>query len=117
MSGSLTPKEPIQEHQIFDAIDRVMACVREGCGIHDLLQVAIDTVRNLLKTDRVVIYRFLSDQDAVVAAESIVSDFRPLLGELIYDPCFENGWAEQYRQGRIGQIDDVQDSAFRTLLY
>lgn len=111
MSGSLTPKEPIQEHQIFDAIDRVMACVREGCGIHDLLQVAIDTVRNLLKTDRVVIYRFLSDQDAVVAAESIVSDFRPLLGELIYDPCFENGWAEQYRQGRIGQIDDVQDSA------
>lgn len=110
MSGSLTPNEPINEHQIFDAVDRVMAHVKEGSDIQNLLQIAIDTVRDLLQTDRVVIYRFLPDQDAVVAAESVRADCRPLLGELIYDPCFENGWAEQYRQGRIGRVDDVQAS-------
>jgi len=91
-----------------------MSLARLGCtrrDIHDLLQIAIDTVRSLLQTDRVVIYRFLPDQDAVVAAESISSEFRPLLGELIYDPCFEHGWAEQYRLGHIGQINDVQTSA------
>ena len=45
MSGSLTPKGAYpRTSNFFDAIDRVMACVREGCGIHDLLQVAIDTV-------------------------------------------------------------------------
>jgi diguanylate cyclase (GGDEF)-like protein/PAS domain S-box-containing protein len=111
MSRSLPPHEPISEHHIFDAVDRVMAAVREGTDIHDLLQITIDTVRSLLQTDRVVIYRFLPDQDAVVAAESIGSEFRPLLGELIYDPCFEHGWAEQYRQGHIGRVDDVQTSS------
>jgi diguanylate cyclase (GGDEF)-like protein/PAS domain S-box-containing protein len=95
-------------------LDTVAAIASQGRAINDLdvlLHQATDQVRQLLHTDRVVLYRFLPNQDALIAVESLASPWIPLQGQLIYDPCFENGWGDRYNQGHISVIDDVQNSA------
>lgn len=74
------------------------------------LSQAVWILRRLLQTDRVVLYRFLPDGDALVTAESVGMGWQSLLGQLIYDPCFEAGWQERYRQGRVQVVTDVQNS-------
>lgn len=76
-------------------------------SLEDGLQQVVQRARSLLGVDRVLIYRFLPDQDAVIAAESAGAEARPLRGELIYDPCFEAGWVNRYRQGHISRVDDI----------
>jgi light-regulated signal transduction histidine kinase (bacteriophytochrome) len=57
-------------------------------SLEDGLQQVVQRVRPLLGVDRLLIYRFLPDQDAMIAAEAVGAEVRPLRGELIYDPLF-----------------------------
>jgi diguanylate cyclase (GGDEF)-like protein/PAS domain S-box-containing protein len=99
---------------ILSAITDITHQINTLSSVDSVLTLATDHVRSQLHTDRVVVYRFLPDGDAVIAAESVGADWRPLLGELIYDPCFNADWVEQYRQGRISVIEDVYASHIQT---
>lgn len=73
----------------------------------ELIQNAIEAARDLLQTDRVIIYRFLPNRDGVVAFESIGAEAHPILGQLIYDPCLDAQWVERYQQGQTTAIADI----------
>jgi diguanylate cyclase (GGDEF)-like protein/PAS domain S-box-containing protein len=111
MTRDSSPPPDLSSAQILEVIDSIASLARSEVDLNTLLHNAAETVRQLMQTDRVVIYRFLPDNDAVVAVESIAHGWQPLLGELIYDPCFENGWAERYRQGHISSVNDVENSS------
>ncbi|HZG38271.1 MAG TPA: diguanylate cyclase [Nodosilinea sp.] len=108
MTRHFPPQLTISRAKILEAV----AIIGDAAAVvHDLdafLQQVVETLRPLLNTDRVVVYRFLPNDDGVVAAESVDAAWLPLRGELIYDPCFEGGWGDRYRQGQIGMVTDVQ---------
>jgi len=85
--------------------------MQQTTPLDTLLQTAIAELRANLGSDRVIIYRVLSHQDAVVQYESVAPAWLPIVGQLIYDPCFESLWIERYQQGATTAIADVHDSS------
>ncbi|WP_310423399.1 GAF domain-containing protein [Chamaesiphon sp. VAR_48_metabat_135_sub] len=79
----------------------------------DLLQVyntGVIGIAEILKVDRVSIYRCNRDGSAVVVAESVASGYQPTLSTSIGQMYFAESPAElkRYQQGEIVEIDDLQ---------
>lgn len=77
----------------------------------DVLNTTVQRVRNLFQCDRAIIYQLLPHGDGIVIAESVDVYFTPILGRLIYDPCFAETLIEVYRKGKISQVNNIDDNA------
>ncbi|MGP1373501.1 MAG: GAF domain-containing protein, partial [Almyronema sp.] len=83
--------------------------VRQSLKLETILQTTVTEVQQFLQADRVLIFQLRPDQSGgTVLQEAVVSGWPMILGEEIDDPCFESDFLEQYRQGRVGQIEDVE---------
>ena len=80
---------------------------RQTANIDVLTQTAVDGTRDILDTDRVVIYRFNDDWSGTMIAESVAEGFPKALNETIGDPCFRDRHVVQYQAGRIRAINDI----------
>jgi diguanylate cyclase (GGDEF)-like protein/PAS domain S-box-containing protein len=84
--------------------------IRESLDLHQVLQTTVNEVRAFLDTDRVLVYRFHADWSGDMFVESVVPPWPSVLGSTIKDPCFEGDLVTQYLNGRISQIDHVEQS-------
>jgi diguanylate cyclase (GGDEF)-like protein/PAS domain S-box-containing protein len=93
--------------QILDRIRVFILQIHQSLDLSEILSVTVQEVREVLESDRAIIYRFLPDGDGVIAEESVNPEWQPILGQLIYDPCFNAKWIHQYQQGQIGILEDI----------
>jgi len=94
-------------------IQGTLSRIRQSLELEEILNTTVTEVRGFLQTDRVIIYRFNIDGSGVVAVESVSADFHPVLGTTIHDPCFSINYAEEYRQGRIGIIENIHTAGLK----
>ncbi|VEP18000.1 Methyl-accepting chemotaxis protein [Hyella patelloides LEGE 07179] len=80
---------------------------RQTANMDVLMQTAVDGARDVLDTDRVVVYRFNDDWTGTMIAESVADGFPQVLNETIGDPCFRDRHVAQYQAGRIRAISDI----------
>ncbi len=69
-------------------------------------------VRETLKSDRLVIYRFLPDWSGEIAGESLSMGWASALADKIEDACIGEALREVYRQGRVLAIENVFKADF-----
>ncbi|MBD1848131.1 GAF domain-containing sensor histidine kinase [Cyanobacteria bacterium FACHB-63] len=81
--------------------------IRQSLHLEDVLQTAVTEVRNLLQTDRVLLYRFAEDWSGTIVVESVESGWQSLLHQQIQDTCFQYTFAPLYRTGRVRVIEDI----------
>lgn len=81
--------------------------IRQSLNLREVLNTAVVEVRQFLKCDRVVIYRFNPDWTGTIAVESVGLGWTPALGNQIEDNCFKETKAFQYQQGRVRAINDI----------
>ncbi|MDJ0650370.1 MAG: GAF domain-containing protein [Xenococcaceae cyanobacterium MO_188.B19] len=93
-----------RQRQLFSS---VAFRTRQTANKHILLQTAVDGGREVLETDRVVVYRFNDDWSGTMVAESVADGFPKVLNETIGDPCFRDRHVAQYQAGRIRAISDI----------
>ncbi|WP_373534896.1 diguanylate cyclase domain-containing protein [Microcoleus sp.] len=93
--------------KILEKLSEIVIQINELGDRESILQCAVAETRVLLQTDRVIIYRFLPHGDSAVLAESVGGEWRPILGQLIDDPCFETTWLKRYSQGQTSSIADI----------
>ncbi|OKH38693.1 hypothetical protein NIES2119_08850 [[Phormidium ambiguum] IAM M-71] len=93
--------------QIFDRIRMFALQIHHCFDLSEILSLTVQEVREVLGSDRAIIYRFLPEGDGVVAEESVHPEWQPIMGQLIYDPCFNAKWIAQYQKGRIGILEDI----------
>lgn len=67
----------------------------------------LEEAREILKSDRVVIYSLKPDGSGEISAESVASGWSSTLFEKIDDPCIPEELIEQYRHGRVVDNSDV----------
>ncbi|NET07572.1 MAG: GAF domain-containing protein [Symploca sp. SIO2B6] len=67
----------------------------------------LEDAREILKSDRVVIYRFKDDGSREISAESVAPGWSSTLSEKIQDPCIPEEVIEEYRNGRIVDSSDI----------
>lgn len=82
--------------------------IHRSLDLDEILDTAAYEVRQFLKTDRVLIYRFKPDWNGVVTVESVAPGISPVLYTYIEEPCFRQGYVPRYQQGRVRAIDDIE---------
>lgn len=89
------------------ALQRVTNQIRSTLDLKTTLQTIVREVRQLLNTDRVIIYRFTNDSHGQVIVESMTGEWVSLLD--IDDPqqYFSKAQIQLYRRGHLGVIKDV----------
>jgi PAS domain S-box-containing protein len=82
--------------------------IRQSLEIDAILNTTVAEVRQLLKTDRVVIYKFLEDDwQGEVIVEDVAAPWNSVLGDISRDNCFPNRVADYYEAGYIRAISDI----------
>ncbi|MEH2256225.1 MAG: diguanylate cyclase [Nostoc sp.] len=98
--------------------------IHQSLEVSEILKIIVSEVRTTLESDvydgvrlRAIIYRFLPDGDGVIVEESVSHAWKPILGQLIYDPCFNT---TRYRDGYVSVIEDINtttlDPCYKKLL-
>ena len=97
-----------QEQQINRLLATVALRIRQSFRIEDILNVAVDEVRQFLEADRVIVYRFVPDYDGVVIAESLGQSQSSMLGQKIQETGFnKKSLVQAYIRGRFQVIEDI----------
>ncbi len=93
--------------QILEYISSIALRIYQSLDINEILNTTVAEVRQVLNTDRVLIYQLNSDGGGVVAVESVGCEWMSLKGIPIYDSCFQKYSLESSRQGHVETIVDI----------
>ncbi len=88
-------------------VSAVAQRVRQSLNLTQTLNTAVQEIRQLLATDRTVIYRFESNKTGVVVVESVGNDWMPMLGRKLLENCFGESYKAMYMAGKIQAIEDI----------
>ncbi|MCT7984354.1 GAF domain-containing protein [Laspinema sp. A4] len=88
--------------------------IRSTLDLNTVLKTAVRGVRELLNTDRVVIYRFLENWAGEIVVEDLKVPWPSIFGGIVADNCFKSDHAELYKQGRVRAINDIHKAGLNT---
>ena len=89
------------------AFDRANEKISHELGRENILNRTVEEVRQLLECDRVVVYSLDENSYGVVVAESVAAGWTKALGQMIDDPCIADRYINEYRNGRVRVINDI----------
>lgn len=102
--------QQIEEEQILTSIiDRI----RSSLDLESLLKTTSTTLRQLLNTDRVGVFRFTPGSgydEGEFVAEDVASEFASAMAAKVYDHCFGSQFAVYYSQGRVQAVSDIYNA-------
>jgi methyl-accepting chemotaxis protein len=104
------------ELQAFEATQERILTASKGSGalhpsdLPTIFDQAVESVRDLLGLDRVVIYRF--DNDLGVVSESVGAEWSSAIEQNVSDTCIPEDIREAYRNGRVVATRDVTQAGF-----
>jgi diguanylate cyclase (GGDEF)-like protein/PAS domain S-box-containing protein len=81
--------------------------IRESLDLEAILNTTVTEVREFIRADRVLIYRFNSDMSGTIVAESVGAPWRECLHERVEDTYFQGDGGREYTNGKIAVIADV----------
>ncbi|MBW4466013.1 MAG: GAF domain-containing protein [Pegethrix bostrychoides GSE-TBD4-15B] len=84
--------------------------MRETLEQQQIFNIALQETRQILATDRTVVYLFNESWEGRIVAESVDDDYLAALGEQITDPCFADKYVEKYRKGRVQATADIRQA-------
>lgn len=88
-------------------IARMTQRIHQSLNLEEILNTTVAEVRQFLKCDRVIVFRFEPDWSGVVAVESVDEAWTPIVGTKFYDHCFERDYVQLYQEGRIQVLEDI----------
>ncbi|WP_017715993.1 PAS domain S-box protein [Kamptonema formosum] len=89
-------------------VSAMLERIRESLNLKEVLQTAVEEVRQFLSADRAIIYQFYSDWSGVVAVESVGEGWASALGTHIQDSCFVESCPPPYREGCVRAIENTE---------
>ena len=101
------PAELLEQLKCSRLLTAMSLGIRESLNLDEILNRAVDEVRQFLQTERVIIYRFNADLSGTVVVESVASGWQPALNSTISDTCFGKNYAQSYKQGRTQVVEDI----------
>lgn len=99
----------LHQNEQQKALSGVIARIRESLDIDAIFKITVTEVRQLLKSDRVGVFRFYPDLawEGEFIYEDVVTEWGSALAAKLRDHCFSEEFAGLYQQGRIKAIADI----------
>ncbi|MBD2109787.1 hypothetical protein [Nodosilinea sp. FACHB-13] len=85
--AALALQRQIQQEYLLNDINED---IRQSLDLEAVLARAVERSQVVLKSERVVVFRLVGSEEGQVIAESVGSEFAPILGSTIHDPCFSD---------------------------
>ena len=85
----------------------IVYSITQADNMQEVWQTAVESSRKALKADRVIYHHFAQNWQGRIVAEAVKEGFPQALGTEINDPCFAEGYAEAYRQGKVKAIANI----------
>lgn len=98
----LALRQQTERERLIGAIARRM---RRSLNLEEILNTVVAEVRQLLQTDRVIIYEFQADRSGVVVVESVAAEWTSIRGTVV--PPLEENLVQMYRNGHISSFRDI----------
>lgn len=92
-----------QANLLTDIVAKIRNSTLEG----EILNTAVQCIRQAIGCDRAVIYSLQSGQRGTIIAESVAPVYPKTIGMKIIDPCFEARYIDKYQMGRVRAISDI----------
>ncbi len=115
--------EPQKESNILDAqiekqleqqkaLANVITSIRQPLDLQTIFQTTATQVRQLLKADRVAVFKFdiANDWEGEFVSEDVASDWDSVIAKKIHDYCFGKQFAAHYQQGRVQAVTDIYNA-------
>jgi methyl-accepting chemotaxis protein PixJ len=93
-----------------DRLWKIIRQIRQSRDLESFLQNTTAIIERELKAERVLIYRFESDNNGRVIAETLVAGWTPTLNTIIPGNCFGGKQATDYQSHGFIAIDNVKNS-------
>ena len=91
-------------------ISNITHKIRTSLNLEMILGTTVIEVRKLLKTDRVIVYRFQPDGSGYVIVESVAPEWDSMLGRIFKDTYFFDKFEQcgyKYQQKNVYIIEDI----------
>ncbi|NEP78559.1 MAG: GAF domain-containing sensor histidine kinase [Okeania sp. SIO3B3] len=91
------------------ALARVIKRIRTPLDLEEIFKITATEVRQLLKADRVGVFRFYPERDweGEFVSEDVGAEWNSALAVKVYDHCFGEQFAVHYQKGRIQAVADI----------
>jgi PAS domain S-box-containing protein len=98
-----------QQNQRSQLFAEVTLKIRQSLQLDEILQTTVTEVQNILQADRVLVYRLWSDGTGSGVAEAVQPGLPEVMGYTFPEEVFPEESKQQYRQGRIRKLVDVEE--------
>ncbi len=101
----------LRQNEQQKALSGVIARIRESLDIDAIFKITVTEVRQLLKSDRVGVFRFYPDLawEGEFIYEDVGGEWSSALAAKVRDHCFAQDFAGLYQQGRIKATADIYE--------
>ncbi|NET26584.1 GAF domain-containing protein [Okeania sp. SIO1I7] len=91
------------------ALARVIKRIRTPLDLEEIFKITATEVRQLLKADRVGVFRFYPERDweGELVSEDVGTEWNSALAVKVYDHCFGEQFAVYYQEGRVQAVADI----------
>ncbi|NJM96105.1 MAG: GAF domain-containing protein [Phormidesmis sp. RL_2_1] len=91
------------------ALAQTISKVRQSLELDNLFQSVATEVRQLLRADRVAVFKFYPEKDweGEFISEDVVDNWPSALEQKVYDHCFGEQFSQQYLAGRVQAVADI----------
>lgn len=90
-------------------LNDISAQIRTTLDLQVILQGAVERLRQVLGTDRVLVYQMATDGSGSCTAEAVTATFPSMLGQAFAADCIPPPSLTAYRQGRLWHMPDLQE--------
>ncbi|MEH1836060.1 MAG: GAF domain-containing protein [Nostoc sp.] len=103
----------LRQNEQQKALSGVIARIRESLDIDAIFKITVTEVRQLLKTDRVSVFRFYPELgwEGEFLYEDVGAEWGSALAAKLRDHCFAAEFAGLYQQGRIKAMADIYQAS------
>ncbi|RCJ18999.1 PAS domain S-box protein [Nostoc sp. ATCC 43529] len=99
------------EAKLSQLFTEITLRIRRSLKLDDVINTTVHELRQALKTDRVIMYRFNTDWSGTIIAESVAQGWTKTLGKTVNDP-FREDYIEMYKNGRVRATNDIYAAGF-----
>lgn len=101
-------EQEIQQRRQREALlSEISAKIRSTLAVTDILQIAVQRLKQALNADRVVAYQIKPDQSGICVAEAVDPLHLSMAGQTFPSECIPPPYLEAYRLGRLWSVSDV----------
>jgi methyl-accepting chemotaxis protein len=95
------------EAKLAETIKNITFKVRGSLNTAEILNAAVTSLREVIKVDRVIVYRFDENWVGKIVAECVGEEWPSALDAEIADPCFVRDYVDKYQKGRVQALENI----------